>query len=119
VDLSGVDGPVWSGEGMTLRWDPGPPGRLSVAGEIDLASHQPFASALDWACRTQDRPLLDLTGLLFISSAGVGSLFRQQGGLRGVVVSPSGVVTRALVFSGFNEVTPLLFAEEPSRPEPP
>lgn len=57
--------------------DPGPPVRLAVSGDLDLATAEQFAAAIDEALATEpEQVILDLAGVAFIDSAGIKGMVK-------------------------------------------
>ena len=82
--------------------------RLLVAGEIDLGVAGSFASAAnDLVASASSSATIDLTGVTFFNSTGIGVLcdVAEQARQRGValVVSPSPHVRRTLEITGLTD----------------
>jgi anti-anti-sigma factor len=76
---------------------------IAVRGEIDLAGADDFVEEFCVAARDAPRPLIvDLTGVTFIDSSGVGALFRIAAVFRTreIVIRPSHQVIRVLDLVG-------------------
>jgi anti-anti-sigma factor len=84
------------------------PARLLVSGEIDLANQQEFHGAVTDAVSRVPRLILDLRDVTHLNSARIGTLFRHHEKLIAVVVEPNSVIARALHYSGFIRLVPVL-----------
>jgi anti-sigma B factor antagonist len=87
--------------------EPGVP-RLVVTGEIDLAVSGTFASAVKALLAAARSPaVIDLTGVTFFNSTGIGVLCDAAETARrdgvGLVVRPSDYVRRTLEITGLTE----------------
>lgn len=84
------------------------PGRICFSGEIDLLTERAFRDAVWAEARRQQRPLvIDLTGLSFLDSGGVGALYTlgQDPDVEiSVEVTKKSTVDRLLVLSGLGRV---------------
>jgi anti-anti-sigma factor len=95
-------------DALELRLVPGSPPRLVVVGEVDLATCARFERGVADACRSSDRLVVDLTGLTFISSAGIGTLYRHSEKLSSVLVAETSLILRALGYAGFTGLVPVI-----------
>jgi anti-anti-sigma factor len=85
-------------DGSELAWSlsPGRPPRLVVTGEIDLATLHEFDHAMTVSVARHRRLIVDLTGVEFLASSGIRTLYAHLSHLVAVLVSPDNVVARAL-----------------------
>ncbi len=86
--------------------------RVEVEGEIDLSTAPQFQRELLASAQGATTLLVDLRGVTFIDSTGVGVLFRTAKKLTGdggamQVVCPAGPVRRVLGVSGFENLVPV------------
>lgn len=106
------EGRPWEGvpepDSLEMRLIPGNPARLLVAGEIDLSNSARFEQSLGVACGSAESVVVDLTGLVFISSAGIGSLYRHSERIAAVLVSEPSLIYRALAYAGFTGRVPVI-----------
>jgi anti-anti-sigma factor len=81
-----------------LRWwvRQGRPPRLIVTGEIDLVTSADFERAVAEAAHQHQRLIIDLTGVEFLHSSGIRTLYAHLHSLVAVLVTPDRVVARAL-----------------------
>jgi anti-sigma B factor antagonist len=86
---------------------------VSVAGEIDAGSERQFRDALTWVLvRGVVRIVVDLAGVEFMASAGIGVLMgvrrvlANEGGSL-VLASPHGEVAQVLSMSGVSKAIPV------------
>ncbi len=86
---------------------------VSVAGEIDAGTERQFRDALaSVLARGVLRVVVDLAGLVFMASAGIGVLMEvrralaDKGGLL-VLAAPHGEVAQVLSMTGVGEVIPV------------
>lgn len=93
---------------LDLRLVPGPPPRLRVVGEIDMFNGARFERTLAAACGSAENVIVDLTGVNFISSGGIGSLYRHSERLAAVLVAEPSLIHRALVYAGFTRLVPVI-----------
>lgn len=102
------DGPDELEPNLELTFVPGSPPRLVVAGEVDLLTVARFEESIVQACRSGQNVVIDLTGLEFINSAGIGTLYRYSGQLAAVLVAESSLIYRALAYAGFTRLVPVI-----------
>jgi anti-anti-sigma factor len=89
-----------------------------AAGEIDLCTSSALHDALSEAAKTADRVIIDLTGVTFLDSTGMGAMVdalnqdhhRQRGTL--CLVGPSGSVRKALEITQLTKMFPIYPAVE-------
>jgi serine/threonine-protein kinase RsbW len=90
-----------------IHFDPGPPPRLRLAGEIDFSSADALRSALRDAAERDGDPVIDLSEMTYMDSRGYSVLaeaakrLRTQG-RRLVLDSPSHVVLHTLRLTGLH-----------------
>ena len=91
---------------------------VAVRGEVELASAPDLTAALDDAIRTSSGPfVIDLTGVDFLDSTGIGCLVRARALLGQqnrplVLICPGGIVRRALELTGIDELVVLYDSRE-------
>lgn len=86
---------------LTTRMCPGRPPRLIVTGEIDLATAEQFEHAVAEAISGHHRLVIDLTGVEFLSSIGIGTLYAHLEDVAAVLVNDRDNVARTLAMVGF------------------
>lgn len=84
------------------------PPRLQVSGQIDLATQREFHTSVTNAVSRVCGLILDLRGVTHLNSAGIGTLYLHHEKLTAVVVEPNSVIDRALHYSGFVRLVPVL-----------
>lgn len=78
---------------------------VSVRGDVDLAT----APELESACRTAGALALDLSGVRFMDSSGLRSLFSlREHNDSLVLVAPSAVVRRLLALTSLTDTFPII-----------
>jgi anti-anti-sigma factor len=78
---------------------------VTVRGDVDLAT----APQLEAACRRAGALALDLSGVRFMDSSGLRSLFRLRGRNDSLVlVAPSAVVRRLLALTSLTDTFPMI-----------
>jgi anti-sigma B factor antagonist len=89
---------------------------IAISGELDLASISTARDAVEQALPTGDAIVLDLTGVGFIDSTGLGliAFTAQQIGDR-LTVIPSPVTQRLLDLTGMSDHLTLRMAETGER----
>jgi anti-sigma B factor antagonist len=103
-------------EGLRIDRIPDPGGPLfRLTGYLDLSTVDYLRTAVGPACGTGEEVRLDLSGLSFCDSTGVGALvwlFRRAGAGTGrlVVYAPRKAVREVLRISGVDKVIPVLGA---------
>jgi anti-anti-sigma factor len=75
--------------------------RLVVIGQIDTATIDQFDHAVRSAVRCCPRLIIDLSGVEFLSSSGVATLFVHLDHIVAVRVVAAGIVARALSQAGY------------------
>ena len=91
---------------------------VAVRGELELASAPDLTAALDDAIRTSSGPfVIDLTGVDFLDSTGIGCLVRARALLGQqnrplVLICPGGIARRALELTGIDELVPIYGSRE-------
>jgi anti-anti-sigma factor len=107
--MSDLDDPSRSCPELSCRYQDGTrPARLVISGEIDTATAERFAAALTEAVGRGSGLLVDLRGLTYLGSVGVGVLWRNHEGIATVLVAPGSVVHRVLAYSGFARLCPVI-----------
>lgn len=106
---------------LTVRHDIDPSGsvRMILTGEIDISSVNLLARGLATLSHTADNIVIDLAGVTFLDSTGVGALVvahrrATATGRSLTVVNAHGIVRRVLDLTG---TFPTLAGEDPSEPE--
>jgi anti-sigma B factor antagonist len=93
-------------------------GGVGVRGEVELASAPDLTAALDDAIRTSTGPfVIDLTGVDFLDSSGIGCLVRARALLGQddrplALICPRGIARRALELTGIDELVPIYGSRE-------
>lgn len=97
---------------------------IELVGEVDLANHQAVEADLNEAISNRcTRVLVDLTGVTFIDSAGLRTLFRLATRLDRLqidfeLVAPTGsAAARVVELSGLSSLVPVS-SDRPSTGEP-
>lgn len=115
VDLSRDEGRrLLTGEPAAAKFaievvDDGDPPRVRIAGEVDLAAQAALLRALEPFCTAGGRTThLELAGVTFIDSMGLGALVTAQGwanaaGGEMVLVEPSAQVQRLIATAGLTD----------------
>lgn len=91
---------------------------VAVRGEVELASAPDLTAALDDAIRTSTGPfVIDLTGVDFLDSSGIGCLVRARALLGQddrplALICPRGIARRALELTGIDELVPIYGSRE-------
>jgi len=93
--------PTGAPTSLRSRVCPGRPARLVVTGEIDLATRDDFERAVAEAASRHRRLVIDLTGVEFMSSVGIGTLYAHLDSCAAVIVNEQDMVARALRMVGF------------------
>lgn len=98
-------------EGLTIRTSrEGSIATVSAAGEIDLSTADELRTAVTTAAAEgTDKLVLDLTGVEFIDSAGLGGLLELRSTLRGrnvtlAIDAGEGPVRQAMEITGLSEL---------------
>jgi len=84
--------------------------RVAIAGEIDMANAEAFGDLLMASTKPGCSHRIDLSGITFISAAGVHQIIRaarEPGGEGLVLVSPSPLVRRVLALTLVERVSGL------------
>lgn len=78
--------------------------RLSVAGEIDMATAEQFRRALADAVDLYNRLVLDLTAVGYLDSSGIRVLYEHVDSDLELVIAPGSVIGRALTITGLHRL---------------
>jgi len=107
-----VPEPVPIGDGLWARITPG---CMAFHGDIDLLTERPFRCAVTTQARIQTGPLvLDLTGLRYLDSGGLGALYAMSKDPEvafSVRIRAGSIIERVLVFSGLDRTLTLVRIE--------
>jgi len=107
---------------MELRIvEEGPPARVALIGRLDIAEVHQVETRFLAATATQRRPVIvDLSGVPFIGSIGVGMLMGAARALKRygaamVLLDPQPFVERVLELTGVTEVVPIVHGLDEAR----